>query len=258
MTARVPLLQCTRTAFFAITMAIVCPFCEKPCPPDAKFCSACGGALHLAPCPACGAVNDVSAASCFQCGERLGGPRPETAETAPVEKAEAPPASARGKRSPVWIAAGLVILGAVGVLGYFALAPRTEMAAPATPTVVDTAPREAGPARIDAGAITPVLPERPVAAPSPTRPERKAVESIRPRAPKAPAREAQATRRVEAAKGIGTAECTAQALALGLCREAGEAPAPVAPAAVPRGDEECTEVAAALGLCEPTAAQRGN
>jgi hypothetical protein len=156
---------------------------------------------------------------------------------------------------PVWIAAGLVILGAFGVLGYFALAPRTEVAAPA---VVDTAPREAGPARIDAGAITPVLPERPVAAPSPARAERKAVESIRLGAPKAPAREAQVTRRVEAAKGIGTAECTAQALALGLCPESDKVEAPSVPAPAPRDDESCSEEAAALGFCAPASTQGEN
>jgi ribosomal protein L40E len=237
-------------------MSIVCPFCEKSNPPDAKFCSACGGALHLAPCPNCGAVNDVSAASCFQCGTQLAGREAEPAQTEP---AAVPGAAARRNRQPAWIAAAVAMLVGIGTLGYYALATRTEVAAPAVPTVVERTRDEVRPGRNDERAITSVPPERPTSAspapvpftavPAPARAERKAVESIRPQAPKAPARERQ---------GSAAVACTAQALALGLCREADGAPVPVAPVAVPRGDEGCTEVAAALGLCEPAAAQRGN
>jgi hypothetical protein len=50
-----------------------CPFCEHDNPADAKFCSECGGALHLAPCPKCGAVNQVAASVCYQCRSQLRG-----------------------------------------------------------------------------------------------------------------------------------------------------------------------------------------
>lgn len=50
-----------------------CPFCEHYNPADAKFCGECGGALHLAPCPKCGAVNQVAASVCYQCRSQLRG-----------------------------------------------------------------------------------------------------------------------------------------------------------------------------------------
>lgn len=37
-----------------------CPYCDHHSPEGSKFCNACGAALHLVPCPHCGAVNDVS------------------------------------------------------------------------------------------------------------------------------------------------------------------------------------------------------
>ncbi len=48
----------------------LCRFCEQPNPPDSRFCNACGGQLNLAPCPHCGAVNDVTATNCHQCSAR--------------------------------------------------------------------------------------------------------------------------------------------------------------------------------------------
>ena len=50
-----------------------CPFCEHGNPADAKYCSECGGALHLAPCPHCGAVSLVTATVCYQCRRPLQG-----------------------------------------------------------------------------------------------------------------------------------------------------------------------------------------
>jgi hypothetical protein len=247
-------------------MPIVCPFCEKSNSPDAKFCSACGGALHLAPCPNCGAVNDVSAASCFQCGGMLAG---QNTDTAPVESAEAEsaPATARRTRGPAWLAAVVAILGGLGALGYYALPPRTEVAPTAVPLPAREPPVEARPPQLDQGAITPVLPERPAAAPvavppiavPPPRPDRKPVESIKPPAAKAPVRRPQAASRVGAARLSGTSSCTAQALALGLCPEPAATPnEPQAPAAPPVSAATCTQAAAALGLCAPALNDRGN
>jgi hypothetical protein len=50
-----------------------CPFCEHPNLAEGKFCSECGGALHLAPCPKCGAVNQVTSSVCYQCRSPLQG-----------------------------------------------------------------------------------------------------------------------------------------------------------------------------------------
>ncbi|HEX2011071.1 MAG TPA: zinc ribbon domain-containing protein, partial [Roseateles sp.] len=37
-----------------------CPYCDHNSPEGSKFCNACGAALHLVPCPHCGALNDIS------------------------------------------------------------------------------------------------------------------------------------------------------------------------------------------------------
>jgi len=63
-----------------------CPYCAHVSPDDSKFCNECGAALHLAPCPHCGAVNDVSLMDvCARCNGDL---RP-TAEPAPEELGKA-------------------------------------------------------------------------------------------------------------------------------------------------------------------------
>ena len=54
-----------------------CPFCDRDNPASSKFCGACGGALHLKPCPNCGAVTDVAATVCYQCRAPL---RPRTGD----------------------------------------------------------------------------------------------------------------------------------------------------------------------------------
>jgi hypothetical protein len=243
---------------------IRCPFCGKSSAADARFCSECGGALHLVPCPACDAVNDVSAASCFQCGRELAARATEPVELGPVA---ASPASAERNRRPAWMVAAVALLGATGALGYLALTSRTEVAAPAVPAAADVRPSEPKPRQSDEGTITPVLSERPAAAPSlavPAPVDRKAVESIRPPAPRATVRTPQTAGRVpRSAQGDSNAACTPQAAALGLCTaDAPQSdrvePAPAPPAVVPQSDEGCMEEAAALGLCEPTAAQRGN
>lgn len=46
----------------------LCPYCDHLSPPGSKFCGECGAALHLMPCPQCGAVNDITSAStCYRC-----------------------------------------------------------------------------------------------------------------------------------------------------------------------------------------------
>jgi len=221
---------------------ILCPFCGKPSQTGARFCSVCGGALHLAPCPNCGAVNDVSAASCFQCGGLLAG---QGTDTAPVESAEArsAPAIARRARGPARLAFAVAFLGVLGALGYYALPPSTEVAPKAVPAPAPEPPAEARPAQVEQGAITTVLPDRPVAAP----------------AAKPPVRKPRAASTVRAAQAGGTSGCTAQALALGMCAEPAAARSkPQAPAAPPAGAGTCTQAAAALGLCASESSNRGN
>ena len=54
-----------------------CRFCEHRNPEGSKFCNECGSPLHLALCPRCEAVNNMSAEQCFQCGASLLPPLPD-------------------------------------------------------------------------------------------------------------------------------------------------------------------------------------
>jgi hypothetical protein len=230
---------------------ILCPFCEKPCPPDAKFCSACGGALHLAPCPTCGAVNDVLALTCYQCRAGLRAPAP----------ADAPPPP-RGSHART--VAALAAVALAGALGYYAYSQRVQPKQPLPtaggssgriePTTVEAAQPEppAVPAATPAAAVPPPRPTSPaLARGTAPRPERKTVDSPRPR---------------PSAAGARRDGCTAAVAALGLCapeaarKDAVPAAAAKAPAAAPapeRGAQECTAAVAALGLCKPAPTRKG-
>ena len=49
-----------------------CPYCDHVSPAESKFCNECGAALHLMPCPHCGAVNDITlTAVCYRCHGEL-------------------------------------------------------------------------------------------------------------------------------------------------------------------------------------------
>ena len=49
-----------------------CPYCAHVSPAGSKFCGECGAALHLMPCPHCGAVNDITVATaCYRCHREL-------------------------------------------------------------------------------------------------------------------------------------------------------------------------------------------
>ena len=49
-----------------------CPYCDHVSLPGSKFCGECGAALHLLPCPQCGAVNDITVnTACYRCHGEL-------------------------------------------------------------------------------------------------------------------------------------------------------------------------------------------
>lgn len=50
---------------------VACGSCGDPQAPDAKFCDACGAAMHGV-CPSCGAVGEAGARFCDQCGAGMG------------------------------------------------------------------------------------------------------------------------------------------------------------------------------------------
>ena len=108
-----------------------CRFCEHVNPPDAKFCNACGGALHLLPCSRCGAVNDVTATACFECHGPLpgrGNGAPEVSELpTPVEPPPALP------RRHAHFVVGAAIVAVIAVAGFFGFRQASQLDAAQAP-----------------------------------------------------------------------------------------------------------------------------
>ena len=137
-----------------------CPYCDHVSPPGSKFCGECGAALHLLPCPHCGAVNDITQkTACYRChGELREGagaalntlPAPTSSETQ-IESVSRPPNVARdvigeviaeppvGQR-PHWLVVGIVLMAFVAA-GYFAYRQRSLLDVP-EPARVAAPPRE--------------------------------------------------------------------------------------------------------------------
>jgi ribosomal protein L40E len=94
-----------------------CRFCEHVNPPDARFCNACGGPLHLLPCSSCGAVNDVTANTCYQCHSPLPG-RGKAAPEVPQPLAGPPKALPRPHARIILGSAILAVLTLASYFGY--------------------------------------------------------------------------------------------------------------------------------------------
>ena len=149
---------------------IRCPYCEHANSEGARFCSACGGALHLAPCPHCGAVLDVTNTTvCYQCHRPVPGQgtydltppppavEPETPSSAPaIERAapfaapgdEKPPASA----APATEQPSEPAMPAARNVHAFTPAARKQAPAPATPAA-EQAPATPSPVPDQARAV---------------------------------------------------------------------------------------------------------
>jgi hypothetical protein len=138
-----------------------CQFCEHDNPAGSKYCSECGGCLYLLPCPHCGAVTDVTAATCYQChGQLQAGkadglePRPSTTDVATPDAryfpspvggmskfdalASALPVAEAVRPRPVArlhprLVAGVALLAVVTAVGYFGYRQRFAVKPPAVP-----------------------------------------------------------------------------------------------------------------------------
>ena len=226
-----------------------CPFCDHGNPEDAKFCSACGGALHLVPCLRCGAVNDVAATACYQCHDRL--PGRGTDALGPESPAAVVSRPLLHRHSRVIV--GMAVVAAFAVLGYYGYRQRSLVDSP-QPTAAGSkasapdATAGAGVIRRDAAAgdtapanadfsVKPTtrpaisLPQAPVADPA-------RAAAVQPRAGRQPVE----SREAKAAAALITRP---QATAAGKAQRR-EPPRPVA----------CTESVAALGLCPPELIQK--
>jgi hypothetical protein len=242
----------------------LCPFCSKPSPLDAKFCSACGGALYLAPCPNCGAVNDASAASCYQCRTALPG-RNADEDAAPMAgptKAEA----RSGYTGHARIAAGVAALVLVGTLGYYAfqqLQLRQAASAAGGQAVGHVKPAADGVVRPQPAVDPGRGDERPgrdtaAAVPAAAKSPANGLSASSP-APAVTAVAPAAARSAAAASPAAPARANAGRAAVlppRMDRQTVESPRP-RPAAASQGAEsrECTAAVAALGLCKPAAAR---
>ncbi len=266
-----------------------CPFCEHGNPADSKFCGACGGPLHLRPCPGCGAVNDVSAIACHQCRAPLQGARKETPDSA-LPAAEAAGTAIRHRPAVLFALAAFAAIVALVFFGYREFLQREAPSEPAASG--DTAARaglaktgvigrdaaagEAGAGPADSN-VTPAGSATPFSGKSRAREDsvaRKPVseghEPVESQGANAAAETAVRSREVSEVNPGGQESpkkeaCTEAVAALGLCTIKPAAAAGVRPQAVeaakgggqptPR-EEACPAGVAALGLCPPESTQR--
>jgi len=226
-----------------------CPFCDHGNPEDAKFCSACGGALHLVPCLRCGAVNDVAATACYQCHGQLPGRGTDTLGPDSPAAEVFRPLLHRHSR----VIVGMAVVAAFAVLGYYGYRQRSLVDSPQSTAAGSKASAPgatagAGVIRRDAAAddtapanadfsVKPTtrppisLPEAPVADPA-------RAAAVPPRAGRQPVESREA-------KAAAALIARPQATAAGKAQRR-EPPRPVA----------CTESVAALGLCPPEFVQK--
>jgi hypothetical protein len=225
-----------RLATRVFSSATRCPTCDERNPADSRYCSACGGTLHLPPhlasCPRCGVVGQVTATVCFWCHGQL-----------PGHKADASVAGRAfrflRRRQPLMVGSAAV-LAAIVVLGYAASRQRPAIEASPPPAASSESSRRDAPVENRPPAETP---EAKAAAPAVPRPQ--AIETGRAGERKPP--------RLET--------CTEGVAALGLCATEAKA----AGAAIknlrttdagkeggrePSDPQTCTEAAAAVGLCK--------
>ena len=89
-----------------------CPYCDHVSLPGSKFCGECGAALHLMPCPQCGAVNDITVnTACYRCHSEL---REGAAAAVNTLAAPTPPETQIESVSPPQEVVGHVVGNVVG------------------------------------------------------------------------------------------------------------------------------------------------
>ena len=274
-------------------MALIrCQYCEQGNPAEARFCNACGGALHLPPhlasCPRCGTVNPVASTVCCWCRAQLPGRKGALVPVSPAAEVSTPRGRFRVIAGTAVLTALFVVGSALVVVGYPTYRQRSLAEAPQPPAASSEASGRSAPAGAgfigrDAVADEPKSasadnsagltslatspPGAPLAAPV-------RAAANQPRADRQPVKSQEA--KASEPAPLRPEACTEAAAALGLCatksvqkKETETAAAVEAAIKRPQtagagnaGGQEppypqtCTEAVAALGLCAPKPTQR--
>ena len=253
-----------------------CPYCDHVSPVGSKFCVECGAALHLIPCPHCGTVNDITAATeCYRCHGELRKNDPATqpltiagtavATGSPSEKASSY-ISVQPTRQKPHVLVVTVVLLAFAAASYYAYRQRSTLDArepqSATTEVKGSAPTgdigSATTANVGAGTITklpdstlpnavvkPAMADIPIAAPvdaKAAKPEREAHGEVSTAARRSGGKSAPGRELIESATPVASNPSD-------FARARTDASKGIEPRTPNIGP--CTEAVAALGLCTP-------
>ncbi len=247
----------------------LCQYCEHANPADAKFCTGCGAPLHLIPCPTCGAVNQKTSKSCYQCHGELRESTEILLANAPASASEAAagdaessaampstpstysPPPATPQRQPLFVVT--IIFLAFASAAYFAYQQRASVAAKEASVEASSS---TVPANVSAGTINKATSVPAPAAPAPATPAA-AKEIVANPAPASVVAKPENTVSVP----VDATTPTRRASRRGAPAETATAPEIAIPASAARAStgiekqspqaRPCTEAIAALGLCTP-------
>lgn len=258
-----------------------CPYCDHVSPVGSKFCVECGAALHLIPCPHCGTVNDITAATeCYRCHGELRKNDPATqplaiagtvvATGSPSEKASAYISVQPARQKPHVLVVAVVLL-AFAAASYYAYRQRSTLDArepqSATTEVKGSAPTgdisSATTANVGAGTINklpdsalpnaiakPAMADIPIAAPvdaKAAKPEREALGEVTTAARRSGGKSAPGRELIESTTPVASNPSD-------FARARTDASKGIETRTPNIGP--CTEAVAALGLCTPETTPR--
>jgi hypothetical protein len=233
-----------RLASRVFSRASRCPTCDQRNPADSRYCSACGGSLHLPPhlvsCPRCGVVGQATATVCFWCH----GPLPGRRADSDVLSSPTSRAFRLQLLRPSLVIAGAAALGALVVLGYANYRQPSPVEAPRPSAAsVELSDRAAPVPRPPAETPAPKTSAPVVARPQVTSADRAA--------------ERQPPRPVACTEGVAALGlCATEAKAAEAAIRAPQANNPGAEVGREPSDPTCTEAAAAVGICARPAQRR--
>lgn len=258
-----------------------CPYCDHVSLVGSKFCVECGAALHLIPCPHCGTVNDVTAATeCYRCHGELRKSDPAeqplaivgtvVATGSPSAKSSAYISVQPTRQRPHVLVVAVVLL-AFAAASYYAYRQRSTLdirePQSATTEVKGSAPagdiRSATTANVGAGTITklpdnalpnpaakPAMADNPIATPvdaKAAKPEREALGEVVTAARRSGGKSAPGREPIESAAPVASNPSDFARARTDASKGLEKQTPNIGP---------CTEAVAALGLCTPDTTPR--